>query len=64
MSQLNRNLGPMLKETAKSEEVEKVDKKQSDHHEVNLKGTLISVFFVGIVIVAMWVAVYLMYVAR
>lgn len=63
MSQLNRNLGPMLKETAKSKEVEEVDKKQSDH-EVNLKGTLISVFFVGIVIVAMWVAVYLMYVAR
>jgi len=40
-----------------------MDKKQSDH-EVNLKGTLVSVLFVGIVIVAMWVAVYLMYVAR
>nr|WP_249222372.1 cytochrome C oxidase subunit II [Planococcus sp. MSAK28401] len=29
-----------------------------------MKGTLVSVFFVGIFIVAMWVAVYLMYVAR
>ncbi|MDN7228389.1 cytochrome C oxidase subunit II [Planococcus sp. N064] len=38
--------------------------KKSEEHEVDLRGTLISVFFVGIVIVAMWVAVYLMYVAR
>ena len=30
----------------------------------NLKGTLISVFAVGIVIVVMWIAVYAMYVAR
>lgn len=41
-----------------------MDKKQPDHHDVNLKGTLVSVFIVGIIIVAMWVAVYLMYVAR
>ncbi|KYG60102.1 cytochrome C oxidase subunit II [Planococcus maritimus] len=40
-----------------------MDKKQSDH-DMNLRGTLVSVFFVGIIIVAMWVAVYLMYVAR
>lgn len=37
-------------------------KKQSA--EVDLRGTLISVLLVGIVIVAMWVAVYAMYVAR
>lgn len=35
--------------------------KKKDVHEENLKGTLISVFFVGFVIVAMWIAVYLMY---
>jgi len=35
--------------------------KKKQHEEENLKGTLISVFFVGFVIVAMWVAVYLMY---
>nr|WP_239581562.1 cytochrome C oxidase subunit II [Jeotgalibacillus terrae] len=29
-----------------------------------MKGTLISVFFVGFVIVAMWVAVYLMYLSQ
>ncbi|MFC4713619.1 cytochrome C oxidase subunit II [Planococcus dechangensis] len=41
-----------------------MDKKQTGHDDVNLKGTLVSVFFVGAVIIAMWVAVYLMYVAR
>lgn len=30
----------------------------------NLKGTLISVFAVGIIIVVMWIAVYALYVAR
>ncbi|AYC28548.1 cytochrome C oxidase subunit II [Paenisporosarcina cavernae] len=38
--------------------------KQKKVQEENLKGTLISVFFVGLVIVVMWVAVYLMYLAR
>ncbi|MBZ5199744.1 cytochrome C oxidase subunit II [Planomicrobium chinense] len=38
--------------------------KKNEAHDVDLRGTLISVLFVGIVIVAMWVAVYLMYVAR
>ncbi|WP_075619576.1 cytochrome C oxidase subunit II [Paenisporosarcina indica] len=37
-------------------------KKQST--EVNLKGTLVSVFIIGIIIIAMWFAVYGMYVAR
>jgi len=32
--------------------------------EVSLKGTLVSVFIVGIIIIAMWFAVYAMYVAR
>jgi hypothetical protein len=41
-----------------------MSKKQTEHDDVNLKGTLVSVFFVGAVIIAMWVAVYLMYVAR
>ncbi|KIL42822.1 hypothetical protein KP77_34520 [Jeotgalibacillus alimentarius] len=38
--------------------------KKKQEHEENLKGTLISVFFVGFVIVAMWVAVYLMYLSQ
>lgn len=38
--------------------------KQKQHAGVDLRGTLISVLFVGIVIVAMWVIVYGMYVAR
>ncbi|OZS77381.1 cytochrome C oxidase subunit II [Tetzosporium hominis] len=38
--------------------------KKQQVQEENLKGTLISVFFVGFVIVAMWVAVYLMYLAN
>lgn len=38
--------------------------KKKDVHEENLKGTLISVFFVGFVIVAMWVAVYAMYLSQ
>lgn len=38
--------------------------KNNETPEVNLKGTLISVFVVGIVIVAMWVAVYMMYLGR
>lgn len=32
--------------------------------EPNLKGTLVSVFIVGVIIIVMWVAVYLLYVAR
>ena len=32
--------------------------------EANLKGTLISVFIVGLIIIVMWIAVYLLYVAR
>ena len=32
--------------------------------EMNLKGTLISVFIVGFIIIAMWFAVYAMYLAR
>lgn len=32
--------------------------------ETNLKGTLVSVLIVGIIIIVMWVAVYLLYVAR
>ena len=32
--------------------------------EMNLKGTLISVFVVGVIIIAMWFAVYGMYLDR
>ncbi|WP_019412842.1 hypothetical protein [Paenisporosarcina sp. TG20] len=32
--------------------------------DINLKGTLISVLSVGVIIIAMWVIVYSMYVAR
>lgn len=32
--------------------------------ENNLKGTLVSVLIVGLIIIVMWVAVYLLYVAR
>lgn len=35
-----------------------------EHQGVNLKGTLVSVFFVGVIIVVMWIVVYMMYVAR
>jgi hypothetical protein len=38
--------------------------KKIQKQETDLRGTLVSVFFVGIVIIAMWVAVYLMYAAR
>lgn len=38
--------------------------KKKEVYEENLKGTLISVFFVGFVIVAMWVAVYAMYLSQ
>jgi hypothetical protein len=38
--------------------------KNNEAPEADLKGTLVSVFFVGLVIIAMWVAVYLMYTAR
>ncbi|MBS4178697.1 cytochrome C oxidase subunit II [Lederbergia citrea] len=38
--------------------------KKSHDSEPNLKGTLISVFAVGIIIVVMWFAVYGLYVAR
>lgn len=38
--------------------------KKDDHANVDLRGTLISVLFVGVIIVAMWVIVYSMYVAR
>lgn len=46
-----------------AEEVKEMSKK-NNHADVDLRGTLISVFFVGVVIVAMWVIVYSMYVAR
>jgi hypothetical protein len=38
--------------------------KKNEASEVDLKGTLLSVFFVGIVIIAMWAAVYMMYTGR
>lgn len=38
--------------------------KNKQQAEPNLKGTLISVFGVGVVIVAMWVATYYLYVVR
>ncbi|MBS4197164.1 cytochrome C oxidase subunit II [Lederbergia citri] len=38
--------------------------KKKHHSDVNLKGTLISVFTVGIIILVMWFAVYGLYVAR
>ncbi|HSP21190.1 MAG TPA: cytochrome C oxidase subunit II [Planococcus sp. (in: firmicutes)] len=41
-----------------------MSKKYDEHQDVNLKGTLVSVFFVGVIIVVMWVVVYMMYVAR
>lgn len=41
-----------------------MSKKYEEHQDVNLKGTLVSVFFVGVIIIAMWVIVYMMYVAR
>lgn len=40
-----------------------MSKKKQDS-ETNLKGTLISVFAVGIIIVVMWIAVYALYVSR
>ncbi|MGO1058329.1 cytochrome C oxidase subunit II [Planococcus sp. FY231025] len=41
-----------------------MSKKYDEHQDMNLKGTLMSVFFVGAIIIAMWVIVYMMYVAR
>ena len=41
-----------------------MSKKYEEHQGVNLKGTLVSVLFVGVVIVVMWIVVYMMYVAR
>lgn len=41
-----------------------MSKKYEEHQGVNLTGTLASVFFVGVIIVAMWIIVYMMYVAR
>ncbi|MCR2822514.1 cytochrome C oxidase subunit II [Lederbergia panacisoli] len=38
--------------------------KKKHGSDVNLKGTLISVFAVGIIILVMWFAVYGLYVAR
>ncbi|WP_231391084.1 cytochrome C oxidase subunit II [Paenisporosarcina sp. FSL H8-0542] len=38
--------------------------KKNQSPELNLKGTLISVFSVGIIIIVMWFVVYFMYVAR
>ncbi|MGB5946021.1 cytochrome C oxidase subunit II [Paenisporosarcina sp.] len=38
--------------------------KPKHNPEVNLKGTLVSVLLVGVIIIVMWLAVYLMYVAR
>lgn len=41
-----------------------MSKKYDEHQGVNLKGTLVSVFSVGVIIIVMWVVVYMMYVAR
>lgn len=41
-----------------------MSKKYEEHQDVNLKGTLASVFFVGVIIIAMWVIIYMLYVAR
>lgn len=41
-----------------------MSKKYDEHQGVSLKGTLVSVLFVGVVIVVMWIVVYMMYVAR
>lgn len=38
-------------------------KKGKNPHEADLRGTLISVFIVGLIIIAMWAIVYGMYVA-
>lgn len=38
--------------------------KKGQSSDINLKGTLISVFSVGVIIIAMWFVVYFMYVAR
>lgn len=38
--------------------------KEHHHSEPNLKGTLVSVLGVGIIIIVMWFATYLLYAAR
>lgn len=38
--------------------------KKSEHDDLDLRGTLASVMVVGVIIVVMWVAVYLMYIGR
>ncbi|WKA54618.1 cytochrome C oxidase subunit II [Planococcus shixiaomingii] len=38
--------------------------KNNEAPEVDLKGTLVSVFMVGLVIIAMWLAVYVLYIGR
>ncbi|SIT84662.1 cytochrome C oxidase subunit II [Edaphobacillus lindanitolerans] len=37
-------------------------KKSNNPHDADLRGTLISVFIVGVVIIAMWALIYGMYV--
>ncbi|AQU80807.1 cytochrome C oxidase subunit II [Planococcus faecalis] len=39
-------------------------RQEKQEPETNLKGTFASVLIVGVIIVVMWVAVYLLYVAR
>jgi hypothetical protein len=38
--------------------------KKHHHSEPNLKGTLVSVFGVGIIIIVLWFATYFLYAAR
>ncbi|WP_195914124.1 cytochrome C oxidase subunit II [Planococcus salinarum] len=38
--------------------------KKNEHEGLDLRGTLASVMVVGVIIVVMWVAVYLMYIGR
>jgi hypothetical protein len=42
----------------------KTDVKANTDEDTNFKGTLVSVFFVGFVIVATWVSVYFVYLDR
>lgn len=38
--------------------------KKNEHEGLELRGTLASVMVVGVIIIVMWVAVYLMYIGR
>ncbi|QDP39607.1 cytochrome C oxidase subunit II [Radiobacillus deserti] len=39
-------------------------KQKNNSHDYNLKGTLISVFVIGFVIIAMWSSAYAIYISR